>query len=119
MSWKNFLKSFTYSLKTKSMLLYNITIGVDTQIEKEWKEWMKTSLIPQVMQTGLFRDYKFYKVLTHDDPASVSYCVQYFVESIDQFNQYLEHHAKGFLDQQRQRYPDRHAAFQTLLEEID
>lgn len=100
------------------MLLYNITIAVDAQIEQEWKEWMKTSHIPQVMGTGLFMDFKFYKMLTHDDPASVSYCVQYFVETIENFNQYLQQHAPGLMEQQRQRYPDRHAAFQTLLEQV-
>jgi len=101
------------------MLLYNITIAIDAPIEQEWKEWMCQSHIPQVMSTGLFIDYRFYKVLTHDDPASVSYCVQYFVETIENFNQYLQQHAPAFMEQQRQRYPDRHAAFQTLLEQID
>lgn len=101
------------------MLLYNITIAVDKQIEDEWKTWMKTTLIPQVMNTGLFLDYRLYKVITHDDPGSESYCIQYYVESIEKFNEYLNQHAKVFLEQQRQRYPDQHAAFQTLLEQID
>ena len=100
------------------MLLYNITIAVDAQIEQEWKEWMKLTLIPQTLQSGLFHSHRFYKVLTHDDPATVSYCVQYFIETIEQFNLYLKDHAPGFLEQQRLKYPDRHAAFQTLLEEI-
>lgn len=100
------------------MLLYNITIAVDAPIEQEWKDWMQTELIPKSMETRLFTGYRFYKVLTHDDPASVSYCVQYFVETIEQFNQYLKNHAQGFLELQRLKFPDRHAAFQTLLEEI-
>jgi hypothetical protein len=100
------------------MLLYNITIAVDAPIEQEWKNWMKQEFIPESMKTGLFTDFRFYKVLTHDDPASVSYCVQYFVETIEQFNQYLNAHAQALLEQQRLKFPDRHAAFQTLLEEI-
>jgi hypothetical protein len=101
------------------MLLYNITIAVDTPIEQEWKDWMRTELSPKSMATGFFTGYRFYKVLTHDDPASVSYCVQYFVETIEQFNQYLKEYAQAFLEQQRLKFPDRHAAFQTLLEEIN
>ncbi|MFZ9982098.1 MAG: DUF4286 family protein [Cyclobacteriaceae bacterium] len=100
------------------MLLYNITIAVDAPIEQEWKDWMKKEFIPECMKTGLFKDFRFYKVLTHDDPASASYCVQYFVETIEQFNQYLNVHAQALLEQQRLKFPDRHAAFQTLLEEI-
>lgn len=100
------------------MLLYNITIGIDQSIESEWTVWMKTEHIPQVMQTGLFTGFRFYKVLTHDDPGTASYCVQYFVESIDKFNQYLSEHAPAFMDIHRNKYPDQHAAFQTLLEEV-
>jgi hypothetical protein len=100
------------------MLLYNITIAIDQSIESQWTDWMKSEHIPQVMQTGLFSGYRFYKVLTHEDPASASYCVQYLVESIEKFNEYLSTHATGFMEIHRKKYPDQHAAFQTLLEEV-
>jgi hypothetical protein len=89
------------------MLLYNITIAIDQSIESQWTDWMKSEHIPQVMRTGLFTGYRFYKVLTHDDPATASYCVQYLVD-----------HATAFMEIHRKKYPDQHAAFQTLLEEV-
>jgi hypothetical protein len=70
------------------------------------------------MRTSLFTGFRFYKVLTHDDPATASYCVQYFVESIEKFNQYLSSYAPAFMDIHKSKYPDQHAAFQTLLEEV-
>ena len=60
------------------MLLYNVTFGIDKQIEDEWISWMKANYIPAMMETGLFTEYKMYKVLTHDDEGSVSYSVQCF-----------------------------------------
>ncbi|MFM9075440.1 MAG: DUF4286 family protein [Bacteroidota bacterium] len=101
------------------MLLYNITIAIDTPVETEWTHWMKQAIIPQLMATGIFREYRFYKVLTHDDPASASYCLQYFVDNIELVNRYLKDHAPEFLNHLRERYPDRHAVFQTLLEEVN
>lgn len=100
------------------MILYNVTIGIDREIEVEWVEWMKQSHIPKIMETGIFEHHKFYKVLSHDDESSVSYCVQYFTPSIEQFNVYLKEHAPGFVEEHRAKFKDKHVAFRTLLEEV-
>ena len=65
------------------MLLYNVTFGIDKAIETEWILWMKTHYISSLMYTGLFVDYRMYKVLTHDDDTSVSYSVQCFANNIE------------------------------------
>lgn len=100
------------------MILYNVTLGVDKDIEQEWIQWMKSSYIPFVMQKQIFLDYKFYKVLTHDDDASASYCVQFFTPTIDLFQKYLAEHAHTLIEEHQKRFKDKHVAFQTLLEEI-
>lgn len=100
------------------MILYNVTIGIDKEIEPEWVEWMKSEHIPDIMNTGIFEQYKFYKVLSHDDEASASYCVQYFTQTIEKFNLYLKDHAPAFVEKHRAKFKDRHVAFRTLLEEV-
>lgn len=100
------------------MILYNVTIGIDKGIETEWVAWMRNQHIPDVLKTGIFVSHKFYKVLSHDDEGSVSYCVQYFTPTIDAFNIYLQNHAHRLMDEHHQRFKDRHVAFRTLLEEI-
>lgn len=100
------------------MILYNVTIGIDTDIETEWVAWMKTEHIPEILNTGIFHHHKFYKVLSHDDETSVSYCIQYFTQNIDQFNIYLKSHAPTFVEKHRIRFKDKHVAFRTLLEEV-
>lgn len=100
------------------MLLYNVTFGIDKQIEDEWIFWMKTNYIPALMETGLFTEYKMYKVLTHDDEGSVSYSVQCFSATIDQVLKYLNDFAPALVEAHRLRFKDKHVAFNTLLEEI-
>ena len=101
------------------MLLYNITVGIDKEIEAEWKQWIKESYMDAVMITGLFKEYKIYKVLTHDDENSVSYSIQLFSESIENVVYYLEKFAPLIVEEQRERFKNRHVVFNTLLEEIN
>lgn len=100
------------------MLLYNVTFGVDKQIEAEWIAWMKANYIPAMMETGLFVSYKMYKVLTHDDETSVSYSVQCFSDTIEKVLNYLNEFAPKITEAHRLQFKDRHVAFNTLLDEI-
>lgn len=100
------------------MILYNVTYGIDKEIEPEWIQWMKEVHIPAVLATGLFEGYRFYKVLTHEEESSSSYCIQYFTPAIEQFNLYLEKFASSLIEEHRERFKDRHVAFNTLLEEV-
>ncbi|MBL7859173.1 MAG: DUF4286 family protein [Cyclobacteriaceae bacterium] len=100
------------------MLLYNVTIGIDKDVEEEWLHWMKTRHIPDVMNTGMFLDSKIYKVLHDHEEETTSYSVQYFVETIQHMQQYLALHAPALMAEHRERFANKHVAFQTLLEEV-
>lgn len=100
------------------MLLYNVTFGIDKVIEGEWIAWMKTHYIPSLMNTGLFVEYKMYKVLTHEDETSVSYSVQCFANTIEDVLKYLNEYAPQLTELHRERFKDKHVAFNTLLDEI-
>ena len=76
------------------MLLYNVTVGIDKEIESEWLVWMKEYYLPKAMQTAAFLDFKIYKVLTHEDEGSVSYSIQYFSDSIEKVVYYLNNDGK-------------------------
>ena len=100
------------------MLLYNVTFGIDKKIETHWIAWIKENYIPALMETNLFIDYKFYKVLTHDDETSVSYSLQCFAENIEQVVKYLNEFAPAIVEAHRIHFKDQHAAFNTLLDEV-
>jgi hypothetical protein len=100
------------------MLLYNVTVGIDKDVEFEWLEWMKVEHIPEVMSTGMFIDFKLYKVLHDQEDGNVSYSVQYFARTINHVNIYFEKFAPKFLEKLRIRFKDKHVAFMTLLQEV-
>ena len=100
------------------MLLYNVTFGIDKSIETEWVSWMKAQYLSTLMDTGLFTEYKIYKVLTHDDETSVSYSVQCFSENIENVLKYLNEFAPKLTELHRIKFKDRHVAFNTLLDEV-
>jgi hypothetical protein len=100
------------------MLLYNETIGVDKDIEQEWLLWIKEKHIPNALKTGLFLELKIFKVLHDQDDGTVSYSLQYFAESIDHVQQYLEVYAPVLIEEHRIKFLNKHVAFRTLLEQL-
>lgn len=100
------------------MLLYNVTVGIDRDSEEEWLQYMREKHIQAVLDTGLFTGYKLYKVLHDQDEDTISYSVQYFANTIEDVQQYLETFAPALIEEHRQRFNNRHVAFRTLLEEV-
>lgn len=100
------------------MFLYNVTVGVDRSIEVEWIQWMKTVHIPNVMNTGMFVNYKMYKVHTAEDEPAVSYAIQYFAPTLDHVQQYLERFAPLLREESNTKFGSSQAAYRTLLEEV-
>jgi len=100
------------------MVLYNVTIGIDVEAEQEWLNWMMSIHVPRVMETGMFVDYKVFKVLSHEEEESVSYSFQYFAETVEKVVDYLDNHAAPIVGDHNKRYVNKHVAFRTLLEQV-
>jgi len=99
------------------MILYNVTVNIDQAAEQDWVQWMKEKHIPDVMSTGLFTNYKIYRLLVESE-GGVNYSVQYFASSINKLEQYLEQHAGPLIKAHNERFKDKHVAFRSVLEEI-
>lgn len=100
------------------MLLYNVTVGVDKDIESEWLQWIRENHVPGVMATGMFHDSRIYKILHDQEDGTVSYSIQFFAKDIAHVTQYLETYAPRIIAIHRDRFANRHVVFQTLLEEV-
>lgn len=100
------------------MVLYNITINVSPDIERDFIDWMKTIHIPEVMETGIFYDHKFFRLIHDTDDGSTNYCIQYFTDSLKLMMEYESKHAPGLRAKTQERYKDKAIAFRTLLETI-
>jgi len=100
------------------MLLYNVTVGVDKEVELEWLEWIKAQHIPAVLKTGLFTSNKIYKILHDQEDGTVSYSLQFFATHIEKVTEYLQVFAPKLIEDHRQQFANKHVVFQTLLEEV-
>jgi Domain of unknown function (DUF4286) len=100
------------------MYLYNVTIGIDKEVEAEWVVYMREIHVPKVLSTGMFIDAKIYRILDESEEDTQSYSIQYFSPSIEQVQKYLEIHGPGLIEEHRERFQHKHVAFRTLLEEI-
>ena len=100
------------------MILYNITLAVDESVHREWVEWMKSEHIPAVLATGLFLDHRFWRMLSDHGQTGVTYCVQYHLQSMADFEDYEKHYADQIRQQTQARFGERTVAFRTLLEAV-
>ncbi len=100
------------------MILYNVTISVDSRIAEEWLTWMKHTHISEVMATGLFSSYQIYKVLLQKEDE-LTYTVQYFVDSMSNLQQYQAKYAQELQAKHKLKFGNKVVAFRTVLEAVD
>lgn len=100
------------------MIIYNVTIKLTKDIHKEWLTWMKSEHIPEVMNTGLFVDYRLCRLLDQDDTEGPTYTIQYFLDSLEHYNTYISEHAQKMRDKGFVRFGSNFVAFRTVMEVI-
>ena len=91
----------------------------DPQIEKEWVEWQKNERIPEVMATGLFTDYKFFRLLEQDETEGITYVVQYFSSSIDNYKKYIDEFASLLNERSFAKWSDQFISFHTVMKIVN
>ncbi len=100
------------------MIIYNVTINVEKNAEQEWVQWMKQEHIPEVMETGCFEGYKFCQLLKEEEQGT-TYAVQYFCQSMDEYERYQDKYAAGLQQKHVAKYENKCVAFRTLLKVLD
>jgi len=101
------------------MIVYNITIKIDPLIETEWLHWQKNEHIPDVMTTGLFDDHKFFRLLEEDKTEGITYVVQYFTSSIENYKKYTEQFAPQLREKALAKWGNRFIAFRTIMQVVN
>lgn len=99
------------------MIIYNVTINIETSIEKEWLAWMKDEHIPEMLATGKFIKALMTKVLVEEEMGGVTYSVQYTCADMDQLQAYYREDAEK-LRSKSNRFTGKFVAFRTELEVI-
>ncbi len=100
------------------MIVYNITTKVHISINAEWLQWQREEHIPEIMATGLFTGYRFFRLLEQDDSEGSTYAVQYTAESEENYQEYMAQFAPLLRKKALEKWGDRIISFRSLLEVI-
>jgi len=100
-----------------NMILYNITINIDSNVANVWLDYMKTKHISDVLKTGLFIECKLCRIHAEEDGGH-SYSIQYFLKSLEDYNLYQKNFAEKLQIEHAEKFKGKFAAFRTLLEVI-
>jgi hypothetical protein len=100
------------------MIVYNITMKVDPSIEMEWVKWLREEHVPEVMDTKLFLEYKFYKLLEQDEREGITYIVQYLSPTAAHLDEYLNKYAPALREKSLSKWGNKFIAFRTKMEVV-
>lgn len=101
------------------MIIYNITIKVEAGVADQWLKWMKEEHLQDMMNTGLFSDYRISKLMEQDEAEGVTFVVQYHTDSIENYESYLAEHAPKMRQKGLAKFADKMIAFRTVMEVIN
>jgi hypothetical protein len=100
-----------------AMIVYNVTVNVDIEVVEDWLNWMKTIHIPEVLETGFFKEAKLMRVHAEEEGGQ-TYAIQYTCFTFQDLENYHKTKAPVLQSKHVQRYGNKAVAFRTILEEI-
>lgn len=103
----------------KKMFIYSVTVTINKEVEREWLEWMKNKHIPDVMNTGCFKEYKIYQVYSAYSEDGITYNIQYSFEKITDLEMYREKFAPQLQKEHKDKFEGKFVATRTILRKIN
>lgn len=100
------------------MIIYNVTVKVDWSIHDEWLHWMKDEQIPLVLKTQYFKRYQLVRLLQVDDSDGPTYAVQYYAESLEDCNDYIQEFGASQQRKSIEKWGNLFVDFSTLMEVV-
>lgn len=101
------------------MVLYNVTVNIDSDREEEFIAWMKQEYLSRVMQTGLFFEKRFFRLLQEDNGNGVNFSAQFFAENLEDLEFFQERYADILSETIKEKFGSQFVSFRTVLESID
>lgn len=102
------------------MNVYSVSIAIKKKRNIEWREWMLTRHIPDVLNTGLFMDHCFQQVVSplEDDDAFAHYRIDYYYKSAEMLDTYQKTYATTLQQKHTERYAGDFKASRTFLKAL-
>lgn len=101
------------------MIIYNVTIKIETAIASEWLRWLQDVHIPEMINTGCFTDAKLLKLLDTDESDGPTYAVHYYTNNKDLYNKYIEKFSGPMRQKSFEQWGNKFIAFRTIMEVVN
>lgn len=96
-------------------IVYSVTVKPDQDIEQEYVKWLQEEHIQEVLTTGCFDDFRFFKVLAEDERDGSSYNIQYVTTDMTRYFDYINNFAPLMRSKGKEKFGEKFHAFRTVL----
>lgn len=100
------------------MFIYNITIKVQAGIADEWLNWQQSEHIPEIMQSGLFNEFKLFRLMEQDDEDGPTYITQFITPDVENYHKYIDELAPSLREKSFKKWGNQFIAFRSLLSTV-
>jgi len=100
------------------MILYNITVIIDSSIEALWLKWINQTFLTQASESDLLISNRLLKVL--DSPnEGLTYCLQFVAESLQNYTEFKDKYATALLEAHAVEFKNQSVFFSSTMEFIN
>jgi hypothetical protein len=89
------------------------------EIVNEWLQWQKEEHIPAIMDTGMFTEYKFFRLLEQEESEGLTFIIQYFTTSYENYERYISEYAPALREAAIKKWGHQFIAFRTVMEVVN
>ncbi len=100
------------------MIVYNVTTKLTWNIHDNWLKWMKEVHMPEVVATGCFTHAQLLRVLEIDEEEGPTYAAQYFADSMEKKNEYIEKFATALRNKVFSEWGNQFISFRSIMEVV-
>jgi hypothetical protein len=99
------------------MYIYNVTVNIQEDVEKEWLKFMQKKYIPAMLETGKFEKALMTKVMVKEPMGGITYSVQYTTKNKAALQAFYKEDASDF-NEKSKVFEGKYVTFTTELEII-
>ena len=100
------------------MIVYNVTVKVETDSVDPWLKWMQEEHIPDVLETGYFESARMSRLISVGEQDGSTFSIQYTCASMKVFHQYQIQAAPQLQKEHQEKFGEKALAFRSMMEVI-
>jgi hypothetical protein len=96
------------------MIIYNLTFNVENAVKDEWTGWMQNKILPALTNKNILQSVVMSELIL-EEPQGTSFSVQFFVETPQKLDLFLENHLPDLLASMNRKFGDKVVFFPTKM----